>query len=220
MMEKKFDEDTFKAAVNDLKPTDGSDWDDAMRNMFAQEIFRSRKNMNAVAQKMNVPMKTCLAYYLGTFKASDSYRLLKTVCCEERLERLEDLEHGLDACNICGDGGSLLICDGCEKEYHMACLRPRLASVPDGDWECDECIAIKFLEAKEFVLRRTRLFMQEQSRKRSLEESEEGTGDEVSGKLSLRPADTVLEAARLFAKAGSAALSKSLASIEGGKTYG
>jgi len=158
LMEKQFNIKGFKAGLKLLKPTDGSDWDTEKRNTFSQLLFRARKDMNVVAREMNIPMKTCLAYYLGTFKASDEYRLLKTVCCEERLERLAEREHGVDACAICCDGGSLLICDGCEKEYHMTCLRPRLADVPDGDWECDECVAKKFLAVRDFLLEKTKLF--------------------------------------------------------------
>ena len=46
-------------------------------------------------------------------------------------------------CQLCHSGDdedSLLLCDGCDKGYHMYCFKPGLTSVPDGDWYCFECI--------------------------------------------------------------------------------
>ena len=40
-------------------------------------------------------------------------------------------------CLICKskeDEDSMLICDGCDNGYHMACLRPPLRRIPEGDW--------------------------------------------------------------------------------------
>jgi len=44
-----------------------------------------------------------------------------------------------DFCTICQDGGTLMVCDGCEKSYHRNCLDPPLEKVPEGDWFCPEC---------------------------------------------------------------------------------
>jgi hypothetical protein len=46
-------------------------------------------------------------------------------------------------CQLCHSGDdedSLLLCDGCDKGYHMYCFKPSLITVPDGDWYCFECI--------------------------------------------------------------------------------
>ena len=89
LMEKNFDVEQFKVALKDVKPTDGTDWDTQKEKLFATEIFRARKDLDIVAEKMDIPIKTCLAYYFGTYKTSDDYRLLKTVTCEERQTRLD-----------------------------------------------------------------------------------------------------------------------------------
>jgi hypothetical protein len=34
----------------------------------------------------------------------------------------------------------MLICDGCDKLYHLFCLKPPLDYVPEGDWFCGECV--------------------------------------------------------------------------------
>jgi hypothetical protein len=144
-------------------------------------------------------MKSCLAYYLGTYKKSDHYRLLKTVCVDERNEKVASSVHGFDACAICGDGGSLLICDGCEGEYHMSCLRPTLKTVPEGHWECDECVDRKFLEAREYIIRHSSLYepFQTNGEKRKAEDQQDGdipvADDETAEDIVLRPSSPVLK---------------------------
>lgn len=59
---------------------------------------------------------------------------------------------------MCGDGGKLIICDGCDGEYHLTCLQPALARVPEGYWECDDCIDRRLLKAREDLLRNSALF--------------------------------------------------------------
>lgn len=49
-------------------------------------------------------------------------------------------------CELCRseeDEESILLCDECDKGYHMRCLDPPLTSVPKGDWICDACIVNK-----------------------------------------------------------------------------
>ena len=46
-----------------------------------------------------------------------------------------------DQCEVCGSGGSLLCCDFCNLVFHLDCLDPPLAAVPEGDWACPECVA-------------------------------------------------------------------------------
>ncbi|KAI0057641.1 RCC1/BLIP-II [Artomyces pyxidatus] len=52
-----------------------------------------------------------------------------------------------DLCLVCkqdhGDNDSPLACDKrcaqCDKPYHLGCLKPALAAVPDGEWFCPDC---------------------------------------------------------------------------------
>lgn len=186
-----------------LQPVDGSDWTNEEKEKFSKEIFRLRKDMTALSKRMGKDLKSCLTYYLGTFKKSDSYRLLKTVCADERFERSATNVHGVDACAVCGEGGSLLICDGCEGEYHMGCLRPALSAVPEGYWECDECVDKKLLKAREYVITQTRLY---EPVIRKLQKADEtsnnrnGTDDEhVEDGTILRPSPKVLAEIKKFA---------------------
>jgi PHD-finger len=50
--------------------------------------------------------------------------------------------HDDPACERCGSAANeaeMLLCDGCDCAYHLACLRPPLKSVPAGDWYCPAC---------------------------------------------------------------------------------
>lgn len=40
----------------------------------------------------------------------------------------------------------------------MECMRPALESIPEGRWECDECVDRAFLAAKDSLLRNSNLF--------------------------------------------------------------
>uniref|UniRef100_A0A8C5BT40 [histone H3]-trimethyl-L-lysine(4) demethylase n=1 Tax=Gadus morhua TaxID=8049 RepID=A0A8C5BT40_GADMO len=47
-------------------------------------------------------------------------------------------------CRMCGRGDDdekLLLCDGCEDNYHTFCLLPPLTEPPKGNWRCPKCVA-------------------------------------------------------------------------------
>jgi hypothetical protein len=45
-------------------------------------------------------------------------------------------------CCVCGgNNGTLVLCDKCDAEYHISCLRPRVREVPKGEWFCPMCVA-------------------------------------------------------------------------------
>ena len=33
----------------------------------------------------------------------------------------------------------MLLCDGCDRGFHMYCLKPPVKKVPEGDWYCVDC---------------------------------------------------------------------------------
>ncbi|XP_072379907.1 bromodomain adjacent to zinc finger domain protein 2B isoform X1 [Diabrotica undecimpunctata] len=46
-------------------------------------------------------------------------------------------------CQFCQSGDNedkLLLCDGCDKGYHTYCFKPKMDTIPDGDWYCTECL--------------------------------------------------------------------------------
>ncbi len=48
------------------------------------------------------------------------------------------------ACTVCGNKDRvhlILLCDGCDADYHTTCLVPPLPEVPTSDWFCQDCVA-------------------------------------------------------------------------------
>ncbi|XP_072539747.1 bromodomain adjacent to zinc finger domain protein 2B isoform X8 [Salminus brasiliensis] len=47
-------------------------------------------------------------------------------------------------CQICRKGDNedlLLLCDGCDKGCHTYCHKPKISTIPEGDWYCPACIS-------------------------------------------------------------------------------
>jgi hypothetical protein len=194
-----YDKEKLSYELTRIKPVN---WSQEEKDTFRFEIVRHRKNLTFVAKSMKKSVNSCMTYFLSTFKKSDDYRLLKTLCVEERAEKLAATDHGLDACGVCGDGGSLLICDGCEGEYHMACMKPPLIGIPEGHWECDDCVNHKFLKARDNLIRNTRLYekIDDLNKKRKVEESasDGDTSDEKRFKKSDGTSTSLPENGREF----------------------
>lgn len=53
----------------------------------------------------------------------------------------EESDEGI-ACEVCRgdeDASNMLLCDSCDKGYHIFCLPRPMLEVPDGDWFCQKC---------------------------------------------------------------------------------
>ncbi|EKX54179.1 hypothetical protein GUITHDRAFT_49340, partial [Guillardia theta CCMP2712] len=47
-------------------------------------------------------------------------------------------------CHVCKRSDmekDMLLCDDCDRGWHMHCLRPPLKEVPEGNWSCPKCRA-------------------------------------------------------------------------------
>lgn len=52
-------------------------------------------------------------------------------------------------CDICQEGGEVLLCEFCNLVFHPTCFYPVMKSVPEGHWACPECsFQIDKLESK------------------------------------------------------------------------
>uniref|UniRef100_A0A8C3GGS0 [histone H3]-trimethyl-L-lysine(4) demethylase n=1 Tax=Cairina moschata TaxID=8855 RepID=A0A8C3GGS0_CAIMO len=62
-----------------------------------------------------------------------------------RLRRSHSNSQFVDSyiCRICSRGDEddkLLLCDGCDDNYHIFCLLPPLPEIPKGIWRCPKCV--------------------------------------------------------------------------------
>ncbi|MBN3314794.1 CHD3 protein, partial [Atractosteus spatula] len=61
----------------------------------------------------------------------------KTVVGEEEGDGYET-DHQ-DYCEVCQQGGEIILCDTCPRAYHLVCLEPELERAPEGKWSCPHC---------------------------------------------------------------------------------
>ena len=101
-----------------------------------QEVFNAAIELNqkqwpTIARAVGTSVNRCLVHYYSVFKAgADRSRYLKEKKAWEQS----------DVCEVCGDGGDLLCCDGCINSYHQKCLNPPMEEVPEGSWFCPSCV--------------------------------------------------------------------------------
>lgn len=46
-------------------------------------------------------------------------------------------------CELCGGGQreeAIILCDACDRGCHLFCLKPPMATVPEGTWTCPLCV--------------------------------------------------------------------------------
>ncbi|KAM7467658.1 hypothetical protein LguiB_015220 [Lonicera macranthoides] len=83
-------------------------------------------------------------------------------------------------CEECGSGqfgSELLLCDQCDRGFHLFCLRPIISSVPIGSWFCPSCSNHKI--PKSFPLVQTKIvdFFRIQRSSQSSEKLSQGSQD-------------------------------------------
>uniref|UniRef100_A0A8C3Y2J2 Chromodomain-helicase-DNA-binding protein 4 n=1 Tax=Catharus ustulatus TaxID=91951 RepID=A0A8C3Y2J2_CATUS len=109
-----------RSSVSDSEDDDldvESDFDDASINSYSvsdgstSRSSRSRKKLKAGKKKKK-----------GIDMAVDGY----------------ETDHQ-DYCEVCQQGGEIILCDTCPRAYHMVCLDPDMEKAPEGKWSCPHC---------------------------------------------------------------------------------
>uniref|UniRef100_A0A915MVX4 PHD-type domain-containing protein n=1 Tax=Meloidogyne javanica TaxID=6303 RepID=A0A915MVX4_MELJA len=44
-----------------------------------------------------------------------------------------------DYCEVCQQGGEIILCDTCPRAYHLVCYDQDLEEPPEGFWSCPHC---------------------------------------------------------------------------------
>ncbi|KAJ3638147.1 hypothetical protein MTP99_001553 [Tenebrio molitor] len=88
----------------------------------------------------------------------------------------------LTYCRICrrrNDSENMLLCDSCNTGHHLYCLKPKLKSVPPGDWFCDKCQnERKAAVVTEPSPKKRPIFRDEEIDEEESEEEEDGSNEE------------------------------------------
>jgi len=101
----------------------------ALHRMFCNQT-RS-KDFRVLAEATGHSLDTVIVeYYLWKSSHPKEYKVAK----RKRKRSKES-----DYCDVCDDGGRLIICDLCRRAYHLECLNPPLEEVPKGHWFCENC---------------------------------------------------------------------------------
>ena len=69
----------------------------------------------------------------------------------------------------------MLLCDGCDRGFHMGCLKPALKKVPTGNWFCHDC---RPLEVKRRSRKHSSKTVEDTEEEESETEVEEDSDDE------------------------------------------
>lgn len=69
----------------------------------------------------------------------------KSLLSDEEREESSSEEEGNDdegcvVCNLPNRPTKMIMCDSCDKPFHLSCLSPPMASIPKGEWICSNCI--------------------------------------------------------------------------------
>lgn len=70
------------------------------------------------------------------------YRSMADIMARARHTVVERDDYSDLMCEQCGSGElpeELLLCDKCDKGFHMKCVRPIVVRVPIGSWFCPKC---------------------------------------------------------------------------------
>ncbi|KAM4796561.1 tyrosine-protein kinase BAZ1B [Rhinophrynus dorsalis] len=79
-------------------------------------------------------------------------------------------------CKVCrkkGEDDKLILCDECNKAFHLFCLRPVLLNIPDGEWLCPACQPATARRSS-----RGRNYAEDSSQDEEEEEEEESSSEE------------------------------------------
>ncbi|KAI6228682.1 hypothetical protein M3Y99_01199800 [Aphelenchoides fujianensis] len=60
---------------------------------------------------------------------------------KSKKKKPETEEEHQNYCEVCQQGGDIMLCDTCPRAYHLICYDAEATEVPEGDWSCPHCEA-------------------------------------------------------------------------------
>ena len=126
---------TSDTMIQDKTLLEGEPLSQNERVAFIEAIDEHDKKWQRIAKAVSTTPCRCLIHYYSKYKWGDER--------ERYLEKKSqwELSGHSDYCEVCDDGGDLILCDGCPSAYHIHCLK--LSDIPEGTWYCPECLTTK-----------------------------------------------------------------------------
>ncbi|KAI4345110.1 hypothetical protein L6164_012270 [Bauhinia variegata] len=82
------------------------------------------------------------------------FKSLTEIMAKARFAVIEREDYSDAVCDQCGSGeqqDELLLCDKCDKGFHMKCLRPIVVRIPIGSWLCPNCSGERRVRSRDFT---------------------------------------------------------------------
>ncbi|ORZ25529.1 JmjC domain, hydroxylase-domain-containing protein, partial [Absidia repens] len=118
------------------KVCDEKQWAEIGRSMgYSRQQCTSMSN---ALKKAYMQIVMPYEHWLAKHKARRSTPLRKDTNDEN-----SDNEPSQELCEICreeGNDDNLVVCDDCDRAYHIFCVEPPLATVPSHEWYCIDCL--------------------------------------------------------------------------------
>eukprot|EP00985_Skeletonema_marinoi_P000238 scaffold68_cov163-Skeletonema_marinoi.AAC.5 len=135
--EQKFEneKETTNAMIQDHALLEGEPLTQTERVALNEAIDEHDKQWPKIAKAVGTTPCRCLIHYYSRYKWGDER--------ERYLEKKNqwELSGHSDYCEVCDDGGDLILCDGCPSAFHIHCIK--LSDIPEGKWYCPECQTTK-----------------------------------------------------------------------------
>lgn len=127
------EEDTDETKIKDNTLLEGEPLSQNERIAFIEAVDEHDKKWPKIAKAVGTTPCRCLIHYYSKYKWGDER--------DRYLEKKNqwELSGHSDYCEVCDDGGDLILCDGCPNAYHIHCLK--LSDIPEGSWYCPECLS-------------------------------------------------------------------------------
>ncbi|XP_065342167.1 bromodomain adjacent to zinc finger domain protein 2B-like isoform X13 [Cloeon dipterum] len=133
-----------------LKPPLGTSCELSLSNLQASDQHKAPPSPSSPSGEPDTLPKGLVTWRDGVVKAKTAaqlamvfYMLEASIAWDKSIMKaVSDSSANMSNCQFCSSGDNedkLLLCDGCDKGYHMYCFKPKIESVPDGDWYCFEC---------------------------------------------------------------------------------
>jgi len=97
----------------------------------AEALEAVRSLRRTAHENLSIPEKLCIIKFL-----SDMFLPINEI--RKHLDNPYPVQEE-DFCRVCQQEGELLLCEMCPAVYHIHCLQPPLARIPDDDWYCPDC---------------------------------------------------------------------------------